>query len=46
MTEHPKLQPGDRLPSLTFETVDGDEITLPRGMTGRYVAVLFFRGAW
>ena len=44
MTE--KLQQGDRLPDLNFKLVDGDELSLPSGMTSRYVALLFFRGAW
>ncbi len=44
MTE--KLQQGDRLPQLNFKLVDGDELSMPRGMDGRYIALLFFRGAW
>ena len=44
MTE--KLQQGDRLPQLSFKLVDGDELSIPRGMNSRYVALLFFRGAW
>ena len=41
-----KLQQGDRLPTLNFKLIDGDEITLPRDMQSRYIALLFFRGAW
>ena len=41
-----KLQQGDRLPPLTLKLVDGDELELPRGMSSRYIALLFFRGAW
>ncbi len=44
MTE--KLQQGDRLPHLSFRLVDGEELSLPEGMASRYVALLFFRGAW
>ncbi len=41
-----KLQQGDRLPQLNLKLVDGEELDLPRGMTSRYIALLFFRGAW
>ena len=41
-----KLQQGDRLPQLNFKLVDGEELSLPRDMTSRYIALLFFRGAW
>lgn len=41
-----KLQQGDRLPQLKFKLVDGDELDLPRGMSSRYLALLFFRGTW
>ncbi len=44
MTE--KLQQGDRLPELHFSLVDGDDLALPKGMKTRYIALLFFRGAW
>ena len=44
MTE--KLQQGDRLPSLNFKLVDGNELSLPADMSSRYIALLFFRGAW
>ena len=44
MTE--KLQQGDRLAQLNFKLVDGDELSLPSGMDSRYLALLFFRGAW
>ena len=41
-----KLQQGDRLSQLKFKLVDGDELDLPRSMSSRYLALLFFRGAW
>ena len=41
-----KLQQGDRFPSMTFNTVDGKQIRIPDDMTGRYAAVLFYRGHW
>ncbi len=41
-----KLKQGDRLPSLNFKLVDGDELNLPRGMKSRYLAMLFIRGTW
>ncbi len=41
-----KLQQGDRLPKLNFKLVDGDQLNLPTGMSSRYIALLFFRGAW
>ena len=37
---------GDRLPKLDMKLVDGGDLTLPSGMKNRYVALLFFRGAW
>ena len=40
------LKQGDRLPKLNLQLVDGDGLTLPSGMKSRYVALLFFRGAW
>ena len=44
MTE--KLQQGDRLPELNLKLVDAEELNLPRGMSSRYLTLLFFRGAW
>ena len=41
-----KLQQGDRLPELKFKLVDGEERSLPSEMSSRYIALLFFRGAW
>ena len=41
-----KLQQGDRLPELNLKLVDGDKLDLPIGMSSRYLALLFFRGAW
>ena len=41
-----KLIQGDRLPQLNLDLVGGGQITLPGDMGGRYLALLFFRGAW
>ena len=41
-----KLQQGDRFPSMTFELVGGGQVHIPEDMTGRYMAVLFYRGHW
>ena len=41
-----KLQQGDRFPSMTFELVGGGQVRIPEDMTGRYMAVLFYRGHW
>lgn len=41
-----KLQQGDRFPSITLNLTSGGSVTLPRDMTGRYAAVLFYRGHW
>ena len=34
------------LPELNFKLVDGEELSLPSEMSSRYIALLFFRGAW
>ena len=31
---------------MTFNTVDGKQVRIPEDMTGRYAAVLFYRGHW
>ncbi len=41
-----KLQQGDRLPSISFDLIDGGRLTLPEDMDSRYLAVLFYRGVW
>lgn len=41
-----KLIQGDRLPRLDFDLVGGRRLTLPEDMEDRYLALLFFRGAW
>lgn len=41
-----QLLQGDRLPSLKFRLEGGDEMVLPKDMPGRYLVLLFFRGAW
>ncbi len=40
------LQSGSKLPSMTFKTVDGGNITLPDDIPTRYGAILFYRGHW
>ena len=41
-----KLQQGDRFPSITFKLVSGETIRVPEDVTGRYLALLFYRGHW
>ncbi len=41
-----KLIQGDRLPQLRFDLIGGSQLTLPEDMESRYLALLFFRGAW
>ena len=41
-----KLQQGDRFPSITLNLAGGGQLNLPQDMTGRYAAVLFYRGHW
>ncbi len=41
-----KLQQGDRFPSITLKLTGGESVTMPDDMTGRYTALLFYRGHW
>jgi peroxiredoxin len=41
-----KLQQGDRFPSINLKLVNGGTIEIPCQMSGRYVALLFYRGHW
>jgi len=41
-----KLQQNDRFPTLTLGLVSGGVLTIPEGLSTRYVAVLFYRGHW
>ena len=41
-----KLQQGDRFPSITLTLTSGESVTMPDDMTGRYAALLFYRGHW
>ena len=41
-----KLVQGDRLPTMELSLTDGSTLTLPDEVPGRYLALLFFRGAW
>ena len=41
-----KLAQGDRLPDITFNLTDGSTLEIPDAMRTRYVALLYFRGAW
>ncbi len=41
-----KLIQGNRLPQLRFNMIGGGETVLPSDMKSRYLALLFFRGAW
>ena len=44
MTE--KLLQGDRFPAIKLNLTDGSAIALPDQIPGRYLALLFYRGAW
>ncbi len=37
---------GDTLPRVTLTLIDGGTITLPDDISGRYLALLFYRGNW
>ena len=41
-----KLVQGDRLPTMELSLTDGSTLALPGDVPGRYLALLFFRGAW
>ena len=41
-----KLQQGDRFPPLTLNLIDGGSIRIPDDLSGRYTALLFYRGHW
>ena len=41
-----KLQQGDRFPSITLRLTSGESVNMPGDMTGRYAALLFYRGHW
>lgn len=41
-----KLVQGDRFPTIELALTDGSTLMLPEQAPGRYVALLFFRGAW
>lgn len=42
----PKLEEGDRLPSITADTVGGGSMTLPDDIEGTRSILLFYRGHW
>ena len=41
-----KLTQGDRFPTIELDLIDGSTITLPDQISGRYLALLFYRGEW
>jgi hypothetical protein len=41
-----KLIQGDKIPSITFNLIDGRTITLPEEWPSRYLGLLFYRGNW
>ena len=41
-----KLVQGDRFPNIELDLIDGSTITLPDQISGRYLALLFYRGEW
>jgi len=42
----PRLEPGDRFPTLTVQPVGGAAFDLPDALAGAYGVVLFYRGSW
>ena len=43
---HNKLAQGERLPNIQLQLTDGSTLALPDELPSRYVALLYFRGAW
>ncbi|MDH3513185.1 MAG: hypothetical protein OER85_20300 [Gammaproteobacteria bacterium] len=41
-----KLDTGNVFPSLTLQLVDGQSLTVPDDMDGKYKVILFYRGHW
>ena len=41
-----KLIQGDRFPTIALDLIDGSTIAIPGQLPGRYLALLFYRGAW
>jgi len=41
-----KLDAGTNFPSMTLNTVDGSQVTLPDDIATSYQIVLFYRGHW
>ena len=37
---------GDKIPPIKLNLIDGSTISLPDDISGRYVALLFYRGNW
>ncbi|MEE2983854.1 MAG: hypothetical protein VX929_11225 [Pseudomonadota bacterium] len=41
-----KLRSGDTLPPITFDLVDGGNVSLPGDLKTDFAVVLFYRGHW
>ena len=41
-----KLLQGDRFPTIELNLTNGSRVKLPEQIPGRYLALLFYRGAW
>lgn len=41
-----KLVQGAKLPAITLKFIDGKVLKLPDELSGRYLALLFYRGTW
>lgn len=41
-----KLNPGDSFPVFEVQTVAHGQVSVPEAFTGRYAALLFYRGGW
>ncbi len=41
-----RLDNGDRFPTLTADTLDGEPLTLPDDVADVWTVLLFYRGHW
>ena len=41
-----KLIQGDKIHEISLNLINGEQLTLPDQMEGRYLLLLFFRGSW
>lgn len=41
-----RVENGERMPTVRADRVDGDPMTLPDDLEGRWALVVFYRGHW